>query len=165
MNKLEKNSPELRELAKELKMEIYYRGGEYWADGPMEIQLTYKIKINKDGARQDVSSLSKRIETAIDRLKLVKKARQQPGWGTKRERYERVLKGIKVEGISKYRRDTFTTWNHTSLDHACLLAREYRREYTIWVKLVREKEIEVTGKSWEDCLEQLWNKIDNYTGE
>lgn len=158
MNKLEKNSPELRELAKELKMETYYRGGEYWADGPMEIQLTYKIRQNKDGIQEDVSSLSKRIETATDKLKAVKKARHQPEWGTKRERYQRVLEGIKKEGISEYRRDTFTTWGHNSLDHAVLMAR--RRMHTIWIKLVGEKEIEVNGNSWNDCLEQLpkWDR-------
>lgn len=157
MNKLEKNSPELRELAKELGMEIYYRGGEYWGfDGTLEFQLTYGILLHKDGTKEDVSALPKRIKTAINKLKAINTAREQPEWGTLDERYQRVLKGIREEGIQEYRRDTFTVWSHNSLDHAILMSR--RRIFTIWIKLVGEKEIEMEGCSWEDCLKNITRK-------
>jgi hypothetical protein len=156
---LEKKFPEVARKAEELGLgKIYYHDKEWWVgDG---IQLTFRM-MGKPS--QSATSWEARRKTALRRLQMIEDGRKQPEWGDLEARIKRVIDGIKNEIIPTYRPRHFNHWRHPSLDEGvCFRDSIYFGTYphhNIMLRLVGQKTIEVTERSWKAALIELEKKI------
>ena len=153
MTKIEKHNPEITRLAKELNVEIHYRAKAWWCSpnvgGMDEWQLTFDAD-KRSGKYIQIKTIDQKCNIAIERLRAILDARQQPRWGCREERIARVVDGLKTEAIPAIRWRGFTYFVDPSMDCGSLslfVSKKY-----VSICLIGEKDFKAEGKTFEDAI-------------
>jgi hypothetical protein len=141
--------PRIREAADELKIRLFRRNGELWANG--DIQLTYQYRSINDINK--ALTESERLDLAMELLASIKVARLR--WGTVLDRRAAVIDGLK-KLLPKYRSNNWCYHYEPSLDHGCIFREPIgRHTWSMYVDLVGCKQLSVESDDPERCLVAL----------
>ena len=162
-SKIERLNPSITSLVEEVGGNLYYRAGAYWL-GPWDLQLTYEMD-NRGGRNVPLHDQAK-ANLAEEILRGILVDREQPAWGTPRERALRVLAGLRDETIPAFRPMHFCYWRHGSMDQGIAWSSRFRRDLTI--ELVGKERLEEAdafeirdAPSWPEALSLLQSAIDS----
>ena len=151
--KLERRNPALVALASTVLPEqhIRWHGGAYWLG---DLQLTYDRDVT-DG-RNVVLDEEANARLAERILRKTLEAREQPAWGTRVERQERILVGLQEEVIPSFRDGCYCHWRHPSLDDGWLTRSPFTGMCFAGMRLVDETmSHEAEGRTFESAIDAL----------
>jgi hypothetical protein len=141
--------PRIRDAADELKITLFRRDGELWANG--DVQLTYKYR-SVNGINKTLTE-SERLNLALELLASIKAARLR--WGTVLKRHEAVIAGLR-EVLPNYRYDNWCFHYEPSLDHGCIFREPFGlHTWSMFVDLVGCKQLAAKSVDPKRCLTAL----------